>query len=186
MFTLRVHSQTKSLYISSVSTIILISLLEPTLPSYRHQGNLASSKALPPERFLRDQFLDRFSDDPQTTLSTNFHRHNHWPLPQTITTITLLTLLIRIGRVYLPVQLLIFWSLKIPLPGSHRNWKWGEPIIWSLWHTSRSWPSPPREEKKNFRFQPDNGAQQSTSKRRRLSWCQLKYIQMCLIQNYHH
>ena len=60
-------------------------------PSYRHQGNLASSKAAPPEQFLRDRFLDRFLDDSWTTLSTNFHRHNHWPLPKTITIITFLS-----------------------------------------------------------------------------------------------
>ena len=62
-----------------------------TLPPYHHQGNLATIKTPPPEQFSRDRFLDRFLDDPQMTLSTNFHRHNHWPLPQTITTITLLT-----------------------------------------------------------------------------------------------
>ena len=59
--------------------------------SSRHLGKgLKHLKAPPP---------DWFSDDPQTTLSTNFHWHNsldtttavYWSLPQTITTKIFLT-----------------------------------------------------------------------------------------------
>ena len=60
----------------------------------------------------------QFSDDPQTTLSTNFHRHNHWPLPQTITTITLqIQIQARIGNEENPSS----DHSDIPQSGSHCN-----------------------------------------------------------------